>query len=50
MSCKTEINFLHGLSNGYMPSFVWICYEERNKFDKFKKKAKCYLCYEEKFT
>jgi len=47
MSCKTEINFLQGLSKEYMPSFVWICYEQRSKI---KKKAKCYLCYEEKFT
>jgi len=41
MNCKTEIKFLHG---AYMPSNVWICYKERNKIKKFKKR-KCFkLC------
>jgi len=46
MSCKTEINFLHGM---YMPSVDGHIIREENKIIKIKKR-KCFkLCKEETF-
>lgn len=47
LNCKTEINFLRSMSKMYMTCFGGHNIKEENKFNK---KVKWKLCYEERFT